>query len=155
MSMHRSCSAALVLLAAAGVYGVDAAWAGNGQTGKFHPWVLIALFWGVALVTVVVHHICIYVARVSTTLEQSWHNHVTQRPAPWPRATLSFALASAATLAKRHLARGQERLATVPTALHRGWNVVRHACGQRAAGARRAPGALIGWSRTALKALRA
>lgn len=139
MSMHRSRAAALVLLAAAGVYGVDAAWAGNGQTGKFHPWVLIALFWGVALVTVVVHHVCIYVARVSTALKRSWHNHATQRRPLWPRAAFSFALASAGTLASRHLARGQERLATVRVVLHRGWNGVRRAYRQRAAGARRAP----------------
>jgi hypothetical protein len=57
MSMHRSLAAALWLLAAVGAYVLAASWAGDAQTGKIHPWALIALFWGAALVSVAIHHL--------------------------------------------------------------------------------------------------
>jgi hypothetical protein len=57
MSMHRSLAAALWLLAAVGAYELAASWAGDAQSGKIHPWALVALFWGVALVSVAIHHL--------------------------------------------------------------------------------------------------
>jgi hypothetical protein len=57
MSMHRSLATALWLLAAVGVYAVAASLAGDAQTGKIHPWALVALFWGAALVSVAIHHL--------------------------------------------------------------------------------------------------
>jgi hypothetical protein len=57
MSMHRSLAAALWLLAAVGAYELVASWAGDAQSGKIHPWALVALFWGVALVSVAIHHL--------------------------------------------------------------------------------------------------
>ena len=57
MSMHRSLVTALWLLAALGAYVLAASWAGDAQTGKIHPWALVALFWGVALVSVAIHHL--------------------------------------------------------------------------------------------------
>jgi hypothetical protein len=57
MSMHRSLAAALWLLAALGAYELAASWAGGAQTGKIHPWALVAVFWAVALVSVAIHHL--------------------------------------------------------------------------------------------------
>src|SRR5262249_11265978 len=57
------------------------------------------------------------------------------------------------------LAEGQEMLETAWSLAGQGWDATRRTCEQQMANARRAPsavtGALVGWSRTALKGLRA
>jgi hypothetical protein len=62
MSLHRSFAAALWVLAAAGAWAVAASWAGDAQTGKVHPWALVALFWGAAAVSVTIHYLSRYLA---------------------------------------------------------------------------------------------
>src|SRR5262245_22187686 len=62
MSLHRSLAAALWLLAAAGAYALAASWADDAQSGKVQPWVLVAVFWGAAAVSVAIHYLSRYLA---------------------------------------------------------------------------------------------
>ena len=57
MSIHRSLAAALWVLAAAAVFAIGASWAADAQDGKLTPWALVALFWGAALVSVLIHYL--------------------------------------------------------------------------------------------------
>jgi hypothetical protein len=171
-------------VAAAGAYGTGAAWAGNGQTGKLHPWVLVALFWSAALLSVLVHHLPAFLTRAAGWTQRSWHQHAPARARLQRRARLGLAQAALhvrrvwhrratewarrtgrarLTLARtagslvrsgRHLARGHAALVGAGTLAGLGWETARRAWEQHIAGARRAPGALIGWSRSARKALR-
>lgn len=71
MSMHRCLAAALWLLAAAAAFAIGASWAGDAQSGKMTPWALVALFWGAALVAVLVH----YLALGGDALTRYLHHH--------------------------------------------------------------------------------
>jgi hypothetical protein len=109
MSMYRSPAAALWLLAAVGAYGAGAAWADDAQTGKLHPWVLIALFWGVALVSVAFHHLLLHLAQASIALKRNWLESAGRRARLLRRASIHLAqLANEALrLALLHVARGR------------------------------------------------
>jgi hypothetical protein len=145
MSMHRSLAAALWLLVAAGAYGASTAWADGAHTSKVHPWVLIALFWGAALVSVAIHHLALHLARASEALKGYWLNHAARRAQLGARARHRLA---------RLYAAGQSLLANFWSLLASGREVARHAWSQHKAEARRGPGVLIGWSRSARRALR-
>jgi len=57
MTTHRNLAAALWLLAAAAALAIGASWAGDAQSGKMSPWAMVALFWGAALVSVLIHYL--------------------------------------------------------------------------------------------------
>jgi hypothetical protein len=63
MSMHHSLAAALWLLTAVGAYTLVASWADGAQSGKVHPWVLVIVFWGAALVSMAIHHLSLYLSK--------------------------------------------------------------------------------------------
>jgi hypothetical protein len=181
MFLLRSPTVAVWLLAGAGAYSTGAAWAGNGQAGEFHPWVLVAAFWGVALLSVSVHYLRQYCARAAAWARRSWHESAPERARLLARARLTLAQTSVgarrswhrhATEGARRLGRARLTLAqtagsvmrsarhlshrhAAPARAGQGWMAARRSSEQPIAGARRAPGALIGWSRSALKALRA
>jgi apolipoprotein N-acyltransferase len=126
MSFPRSSPAVAVwLLAAAVAFGTGEAWAAyDMHPSKLQPWVLLALFWGVALLSAAIHYLLRALPQAAAWLRQR---------APSPAvATQGWELVKDAT--------------------RRGWE-------QQMAGARRAPaavsGTVIGWSRSARKALRA
>lgn len=184
MFLPRSPAVAVWLLAGAGAYSTSAAWAGNGQTGKLHPWVLVAVFWGVALLSVSVHYLRQYIAQAAVSARRSWHQSAPERSRLMRRARLTLTQASVwarrswhrrategarlldrarLTLARtagslmrsvRHLARRHAAPAGAGALVGQGWEAARRAWEQQIAGARRAPGALLGWSRSARKALR-
>src|SRR5262249_9637301 len=130
----------------------------DAQTGKLHPWVLLVVFWGAAFISVSIHYLLRYLAQAAAWARHSWGRHAVQRARLGLRAWISAALAWAALrrsvlrLVRRHLSQAS-RLAG------QGWDgardSARRAWEQQMAGARRAPGTLVGWSRSALKALRA
>ena len=95
MFLLRSPAVAGWLLAGAGAYSTGAAWAGNGQTGKLHPWVLVAVFWGVALLSVSVHYLRQYLAQAAAWARRSWHQNAPERARLMRRARLTLAQASA------------------------------------------------------------
>ena len=184
MSFLRSPAAVVWLLAAAGAYSIGDAWAGDAQAGKLHPWVLIAVFWGVALLSVSIHYLLPYLAQAAGWARRAWLQqavartrlarhawlYLAQTPA-WARRSWQQHAAAGTRLARRarvhlalaagtlkrstgRLAQGQIALAIVSALVGQGWDAARRAWEQQMAGARRAPGTLIGWSRSALKALR-
>jgi hypothetical protein len=184
MSFLRSPAAVAWLLAAAGACTIGDAWADDAQTGKLHPWVLIAMFWGVALASVSIHYLLPYLAQAAGWARRAWLQpaaartrlawvawvYLARTPA-WARrfwrqhaaASMRLAmrvrvhLALAAGALKRstgRLAHGRIALASISALVGQGWDVARRTWEQQMAGARRAPGTLIGWSRSALKALR-
>src|SRR5262245_15955741 len=57
MSLHHSFAAALWLVAGVGAYELAESWMDAAQSGKIHPWTLVALFWAVALASVAIHHL--------------------------------------------------------------------------------------------------
>jgi hypothetical protein len=63
MSMQHSLAAALWLLTAVGAYILVASWADTAQSGKLHPWVLVIVFWGAAMVSVTIHHLSLYLSK--------------------------------------------------------------------------------------------
>jgi hypothetical protein len=184
MSFLRSPAAVVWLLAAAGAYSIGDAWAEDAHAGKLHPWVLIAVFWSVALLSVSIHYLLPYLARAAGGAWRSWllqavartrlagraWPYLAQTPAwarrSWQQHAVSgtrlarharIHLALAAGTLKRstgRLAHGQIALASVSALVGHAWDVARRAWELQMAGARRAPGTLIGWSRSALKALR-
>jgi hypothetical protein len=93
MHFLRSPAVTVWLLAAAGAYGTGAAWADNGQTGKLHPWVLVALFWSAALLSVLVHHLLAFLAQAAGWTQRSWHRHAPARARLLRRARLGLAQA--------------------------------------------------------------
>jgi hypothetical protein len=127
MFLLRRPAAALWLLAAAGVSSTGPAWAANTQTGKLHPWVLVAAFWGAALLSVSVHYLRQLLAQVAVWARRSWHRSAPERARLLWHARLTVGRAASA------FGRSARQL------IH----------------ARRASGALLGWSRSALRALRA
>ena len=135
MSLHRGLRAALWLSALVGACAASTAWAGSpyAHASKLHPWVLIALFWGVALASIAVHYIARHLVHAAIVLKRS-----ALALATWCLLAAGRAPALAARLAEA----GASSLAALLATLH-------------LAAARRAPGALRGWSRTAIKALRA
>ncbi|MFZ1102049.1 MAG: hypothetical protein WAN86_04255 [Hyphomicrobiaceae bacterium] len=156
MFLLRSPAVAVWLLAGAGASSTGAAWAGNGQTGKLHPWVLVAVFWGVALLSVSVHYLRQYLAQAAAWAWRSWHQSAPERARLMRRARLHIVHTSGAVGGSaRQLIRSHPMLESAWSLARQGWEAARRASEQQMAGARRAPGALIGWSRSALKALRA
>lgn len=153
MSKHRSFAAGLWLLTAAGAYGVGAAWADGAHTSKVHPWVLIALFWGLALVSVAIHHLSLHLARASDALKAYWRDRAAHRAHLRARARLLLGRLSVAV--RSTLAELEGRLGTARASLSPGWNAVKQAWSQYKAEVLRAPGVLIGWSRSAFRARRA
>jgi hypothetical protein len=161
MSFPRSPAVAVWLLATTGACSIGDAWAHDAQTGKAHPWVLLAVFWGAALLSVSIHYLLVYLARATAWTRRSWHRHAAQRERlrvrAWVYAAFAWATVSAA------IARTAPRLVgsyapLVRSLASQGWDVAKDAarrvCEQPMSGARRAPGALIGWSRAALRTLR-
>ena len=134
MFLLRSPAVAGWLLAGAGAYSTGAAWAGNGQTGKLHPWVLVAVFWGVALLSVSVHYLRQYLAQAAVWARRSWHQSAPERARLMRRARLTLAQASAgarrswhrhATEGARLIARARLTLAQASAGARRSWH--RHA----------------------------
>src|SRR5262245_31823000 len=82
MSMHRSLAASLWLLAAVGAYAVVAVCADAAQNGKVPPWILVVLFWGAALVSVMIHHLSRYLADHLAEVPDTLRRHGTK----WSRA---------------------------------------------------------------------
>lgn len=105
MSMHRSLATGLWLVAAAGAYAVAAPWADDARSGKIAPWVLVVLFWGVALVSVAIHHLSHYLSdqlsRGTDALKRYWMEH---RPAVNPAQAVAAVVDHSATLAARLIA---------------------------------------------------
>ena len=184
MSFLRSPAAVVWLLAAVGAYSIGDAWADDAHADKLHPWVLLAVFWGAALLSVSIHYLLPYLAQAAGWARRAWLQqagastrlawrvwpYLAQTPAWAHRSWQQHAaagsrlarharvhLALAAGTLKRstgRLAHGQMALASVSALVGQGWDLARRAWEQQMAGARRAPGTLIGWSRSALKALR-
>ena len=156
MSFPRSPAVAVWLLAAGGVYSIGPAWADDAQTGKLHPWVLLAVFWGAALLSVSIHYLLLYLAQAAAWTRRSWHQQAGQRARLRKRARLYVVHTSGAvSRSARQLIRSHPMLESAWSLAGQGWEAAKRASEQQMAGARRAPGALIGWSRSALKALRA
>jgi hypothetical protein len=113
MSLHRSLAAGLWLVAAVGAYALAALWADDAQRGKVHPCALVALFWGVAAVSVAIHHLSRYLAEAlaegSDALRRRW-----SRLEPRLSALAVRLADDLATRLSRGLAMGAE-------ALDRGW----------------------------------
>jgi hypothetical protein len=162
MSFPRSPAVAVWLLAGAGAYNIGAAWADDAQTGKLHPWVLLAVFWGVALLSVSIHYLLVYLAQAAVWARRRWHQQDEQRARLRKRARLAMAhTLGAVRRSVRQLAERDDMLARAASVAAqawfvaaRTWDATRRAWEQQVAGARRAPGALVGWSRSALKFLR-
>ena len=166
MSFPRSPAVAVWLLAATGTFGISDAWANDAETGKLHPWVLLAVFWGAALLSVSIHYLLLYLPHAAGWARRAWHRRVGEGArfgrrvgAHWLHAVRGWErlrrlalqrVRMHAPLAWAQAAQGRE---TMQRAARRVWQQ------PPMAGARRAPsmvgGALIGWSRSALKALRA
>jgi hypothetical protein len=96
MSMHRSFTAALWLLAAAGAYAMAVSWADAAQTGRLQPWVLVVVFWAAAAVSVTIHRLSHYLADELAQLPQAFRH---------PRRGLGYARHIVGP-SRRHLARG-------------------------------------------------
>jgi hypothetical protein len=162
MSLFRSPAVAVWLLAA-GAYSIGPAWAGNAQTGKLHPWVLVAVFWGAALLSVSVHYVRQYLPQAAAWTRRAWHRNAPVRARLMRRARLHVARTSAGLSAglsvglrrSRQLVRSHALLAGAWSLAHQGLDAANRAWAQQMAGARRAPGALLGWPRSGLRALRA
>ncbi len=139
MSLRRNLAAGLWLSVFAGACGLDTAWAGTAlPASKVQPWVLVALFWAVALISVAIHHLARHIVRGGLVLMRSAVAHTSR--------SLQAAQKAPAALA---------RLAeAVTSSLSLRWMMLTYAWEQHAASARRAPRAVIGWSRSALRALR-
>jgi hypothetical protein len=166
MSFPRSPAVAVWLLAAAGTFGSSEAWANDAETGKLHPWVLLAVFWGAALLSVSIHYLLLYLPHAALWARRAWHRRVGDgaRFGRRVRAHWWHAVHGWETSRRRALQRLRMRapLAWVQAAQARETmqRTARRVWQQQPmAGALRAPGmvggALIGWSRSALKALRA
>jgi Na+/proline symporter len=155
MSFSRSPAVAVWLLAGAGAYSIGAAWADDAQAGKLHPWVLVAVFWGVALLSVSIHYLLQYLAQAAVWARR-WHQQAEQRARLRTRVRIAMAVgAGGLRRSARQLVLRGELLTAASSVAAQAWDATRRAWEQQIAGARRAPGALIGWSRSALKALRA
>src|SRR5262245_55122192 len=87
------------LVAAAGAYGIGAAWAGNGQAGQLAPWVLVAMFWSAALLSVLVHYLVRYLVQAAGWTRRSWLQHAPARARLLKGAR--FGLAQASVWARR------------------------------------------------------
>jgi hypothetical protein len=57
MSRNNRVAVALWLLAAAAAFAIAAGWADSTRTAMIAPWALVAFFWGVALLSVLVHYL--------------------------------------------------------------------------------------------------
>src|SRR5262249_48597640 len=120
-------------------------------------------FWGVALLSVSIHYVLLYLAQAAIWAGRWWHQQAEQRASLRTQAGIAMARAvgavrrSARQLAERDelLARASSVAAQAWPVATQAWDATRRAWEQQLAGARRAPGALIGWSRSALKSLRA
>src|SRR5262249_37110323 len=102
MSFPRSPAFAVWLLVAAVACNIGIAWADDAQAGKVHPWVLLAVFWGAALLSVSLHYLLQYLAQAAVWAQRSWHQQATRRAKLRRRAWLHWAQAS---IALRRLAR--------------------------------------------------
>jgi hypothetical protein len=100
MSMHRSLTAALWLLAAAGAYAMAVSWADAAQTGKLQPWVLVVVFWAAAAVSVAIHRLSHYLADQPAQLPEAFRH--SRRYFGYARRIVSPSW--------RHLARGLHAL---------------------------------------------
>jgi hypothetical protein len=166
MSFPRSPAVAVWLLAATSTFGISEAWANDAETGKLHPWVLLAVFWGAALLSVSIHYLFLYLPHAALRARRAWHRRVGEGARLSRRVRMRWQHAVHAWERFRRLTLQRVRM-HAPLAwaqATRGWETMQRTAGrvwqhQPMAGARRAPsmvgGALIGWSRSALKALRA
>lgn len=78
MWMHRGFAALLWLLAAAAAFAISAVWVVDAQSGKMSAWALVPIFWGAALVAVLVH----YLSLGGDALTRYLHHH---KPLSGPR----------------------------------------------------------------------
>ena len=75
MSLHHCLAAVLWLLTALGAYALAASWAGDAQTGKLHPWVLVIVFWAAAAISAGIHYLSHSLAQVPDALRRYWLQH--------------------------------------------------------------------------------
>jgi hypothetical protein len=75
MSLHHCLAAALWLLTALGAYALAASWAGDAQTGKLHPWVLVIVFWAAAAISACIHYLSHSLAQAPDALRHYWRQH--------------------------------------------------------------------------------
>jgi hypothetical protein len=152
MPMHRSLAVALWMLAAVGAYAAVATWADAAQSGKVPPWVLVVLFWSVALISAAIHYLSHYLADrlavMPDTLERQYRGLATKgaaAPAVTEAATIAapgggammaeppswtlVALVRAAAGAATAMQRLSHALALVQDALVRGWRQLAPALG--------------------------
>src|SRR5262245_24255550 len=72
MSLHHCLAAVLWLVTALGAYALAASWAGDAQTGKMHPWVLVIVFWAAAAISAGIHYLAHSLAQVPDALRRYW-----------------------------------------------------------------------------------
>jgi hypothetical protein len=105
MFLPRSPAVAVWLLAAAGACSITPAWAATAQTGKLHPWVLVAVFWGAALLSVSVHYLRQLLAQAADWARHSWQRSAPARARLLRRARLTVEACAGAAGISRPAAR--------------------------------------------------